>query len=236
MRRLRSKRGYTAVEVLSSMVLLAIGAAGVIGMQKVTISGGMDARRFDIASNIANEWAEILQRDASFWVGPNALGSSQNNIGQTKYLQDVLSGSCNGTTWCLPLVGAGRNVLATSNASGCSGATPSAASCVDTYAYDSIGRPLNVSFVAGNIDTAATFCVQYRLNYLADNCTPGPCVTTDPQELIRAEIRVFYQRLEYGAIGDCAALPGVAPDTMPAAASRYHFVYLSTLVRRNPLQ
>lgn len=60
-------RGYTVVEVLSAMTLFAIGAAGVISMQRVTIQGGDDARRMDVAVGIANEWSGRFQRDAAFW-------------------------------------------------------------------------------------------------------------------------------------------------------------------------
>lgn len=67
MKRRSLSRGYTVVEVLSAMTLFAIGAAGVISMQRVTIQGGNDARHFDVASNIAHEWTYRLQRDAMFW-------------------------------------------------------------------------------------------------------------------------------------------------------------------------
>ena len=73
-RQRKGERGYTVVEVMSAMTLIAIGAAGVIGMQRVTIQGGMDARNFDVATNIAREWQSRLQRDAALnWTAPNAL-------------------------------------------------------------------------------------------------------------------------------------------------------------------
>ena len=46
-------RGYTAVEVLMAMTLFAIGAAGVISMQKVTMQGGEDARRTSSCRSVA---------------------------------------------------------------------------------------------------------------------------------------------------------------------------------------
>lgn len=77
-RSLRGRRGYTVVEVLSAMTLFAIGAAGVIGMQRVTIQGGADARNFDIATNIAREWQHRLQRDSLAWTEPNSVVTTTN--------------------------------------------------------------------------------------------------------------------------------------------------------------
>ena len=84
-RSLRGRRGYTVVEVLSAMTLFAIGAAGVIGMQRVTIQGGADARNFDVATNIAREWQHRLQRDSLAWTQPNSLVST-TNIDDTLWL------------------------------------------------------------------------------------------------------------------------------------------------------
>ncbi len=217
MRRRSGQRGYTAVEVLSAMMLLAIGAAGVIGMQKVTIQGGTDARRFDIATNIANEWLEKLQRDSSFWTQPNLLTTNTNTTTDTKYLRDVTAGVCNGVNYCFPGV-AGVRTVPPANARGDS---------IDSFAYDAIGRAIG-PYAAADMNTYAHFCVQYRLNYYA-NPTLGPA------GLIRAEVRVIFNRLEYGPIPDCTALP-VNPDTLPAAGFRYHFVYAETFIRRNPIQ
>jgi prepilin-type N-terminal cleavage/methylation domain-containing protein len=77
------KRGYTVVEVMSAMTLFAIGAAGVIGMQRVTIQGGADARNFDMATNIAREWQHRLQRDSLKWTEPNSVVTVSNNDNTT---------------------------------------------------------------------------------------------------------------------------------------------------------
>jgi hypothetical protein len=231
MRRMRkTSRGYTAVEVLSAMFLLAIGAAGVIGMQKVTIQGGNDARRFDIASNIAREWAEKLQRDSTFWTQENADFSTTSNVTtNTQFLRDISAGACTGANWCVPNINGGRNPPAVFT--GCQGA-PQTIGCVDTFAYDAMGRGIG-QYVAGNIETEAHFCVQYRLNYIVDGV-----VGQFPHHAIRAEIRVIFNHLEYGAIPNCANILGTGPDpsNMPTAAYRYHYVYLTTLLRRNPIQ
>jgi type IV pilus assembly protein PilV len=220
-RRARS-RGYTAVEVLTAMMLLAVGAAGVIGMQKVTIQGGVDARRLDIASNIAHEWAAKLERDAAWWTLENTDLSSVSNVTTaTFFLKDIGQAGCTGTNWCLPLIGGGR--VPPANLQGCVGG-----GCVDTFAYDSMGRPLP-AYTAGLPETEATFCVQYRLNYIVDGI-----VGTSPHHAIRAEIRVVFNRLEYGPMPSCTA---IAPDpSILAPPYKYHYVYLTTLIRRNPIQ
>jgi len=89
-------RGYTVVEVLSAMTLFAIGAAGVISMQRVTIQGGDDARRMDVATSLAHEWTARLQRDSMFWTKPNSSDPSIN-LNETQWLVDCPTG-----TWKKP--------------------------------------------------------------------------------------------------------------------------------------
>lgn len=93
-------RGYTVVEVMSAMTLFAIGAAGVIGMLRVTIQGGADARNFDIATNIAREWQHRLQRDALLWTQPNSVVNT-SNIDNTLWLDAANIGA----GWRVPVVG-----------------------------------------------------------------------------------------------------------------------------------
>lgn len=87
--RLRTKRrGYTVVEIMAAMTLFAIGAAGVIGMQRVTIQGGVDARNFDMATNIAREWQHRLQRDSLKWTTPDST-TTASNLDNTLWLKST---------------------------------------------------------------------------------------------------------------------------------------------------
>jgi hypothetical protein len=213
-----SRRGYTAVEVLAAMLFLAIGAAGVIGMQKVTIQGGRDARNFDIATNIANEWLSRLQRDAMSWTAPNEDVKVSNLTTATLWLKSTPTGSCP-QGFCMP------PVPATIDASTHVGVGTSPA-------FDHLGRELPKA-AGADPDNRHYFCTQYRLSWIANpgnsTCKAGAedCMTA----LIRAEVRVFWQRLEYGQIGDCEALP--VAMTTEAASKRYHFVYAATSIREN---
>jgi len=136
----RTQRGYTVVEVLSAMTLFAIGAAGVISMQRVTIQGGNDARHFDVASNIAQQWTFRLQRDAMFWTRPNENDTSSNLATATQWLKDIDSYE---GVWRKP-------------------PTPvSGAEAAMSPAFDLVGRDRP----AGTNDHI--FCVQYRLAWVA---------------------------------------------------------------------
>lgn len=192
-RALRSRRkrdrGYTVVEVMSAMTLFAIGAAGVIGMQRVTIQGGNDARRFDVASNIANEWSFRLQRDSMFWTLPDGSNPSVTNLAtNTAWLKDVAT---NPNVWITPAV----------PSTGAQGAM--------SPAFDIFGRDL----ASGTGDHM--FCAQYRLTWIAD---PGVAPSLQPGALVHAEVRVFWSRLEREIIGNCAA-PTVAPDSTEGATT-----------------
>ena len=176
-RRARS-RGFTAVEVLMAMTLFAIGAAGVIGMQRVTIQGGEDARRFDVATNIANEWIGRLQRDAMFWTQPNASNPNTIDIANTKWLNNV-GGAC--SSFCnIPM--------------------PVGVPDGQSPAFDNYGKDLP----AGTND--AWYCVQYRLNWL-QSPGPIPGGPFQLGSVMRAEVRVYWALLESDIIHNCAAPP-----------------------------
>lgn len=195
------RRGYTAVEVLVAMTLFAIGAAGVIGMQKASLQGNADARRFDIGTGIANEWIARLRADAMTWTQPNAAVTN-NNVGtNTVWLRDAAwLGTPLGanTGWLLPRVDATRT-------SGVS------------YAFDSLGRE-----VAADSDDRF-YCVNYRLDWLK----PDPNQATLGL-LMRAEVRVFWPRFSQAQPADCKPTTANGAD-----ATRFHFLYSATTIRRN---
>ncbi len=198
-----SARGYTSVEVLIAMTLFAIGAAGVIGMQRVTIQGGEDARRFDMATNIANEWISRLQKDASFWrTQPDPLLPDDMGFLKTTWLQNI---------------------------DGCANQFCSQAPAEPTteqLSFDVFGRDVP----AGQ----AYYCVQYRLTWLAKPGAPPYNRPLNPTALMRAEVRVFWNRLERDPIGNCAApVLGVPPGIIPLNPP-YHMVYAATSLREGP--
>ena len=92
----RRSRGFTSIEVMLSLAILAIGAAGVISMQRGAIQGNVDARRLDMANSIAREWVERLRRDSMMWTLPNQANLATNNIAQAKLLANIDG------TWHLP--------------------------------------------------------------------------------------------------------------------------------------
>jgi prepilin-type N-terminal cleavage/methylation domain-containing protein len=197
------ERGYTAVEVLMAMTLFAIGAAGVIGMQRVVIQGGEDARRADMATNIANEWIARLQRDAGFWTQPNSAVPDTIDLNQTRWIKDVDKPCANFCNITMP--GTPANGL--------------------SPAFDSFGRDLPTG------TTQAVYCVQYRLQWIVPPGTP-PYPKLELTGLMRAEVRVYYARLEATAIGDCSAPP---PDAIPPV-SPFHMVYAATAIRETQLR
>jgi len=67
MKSARELRGYTLVEVAVALAVLAVGAAGVIAVQKATGVGNVNARNIATANRIAAKWAERLQADSLQW-------------------------------------------------------------------------------------------------------------------------------------------------------------------------
>jgi hypothetical protein len=65
-RRLDS-HGYTAVEVLMSLSVLAVGVIGIFSMEKVTVASNSHAKNLAIATHIGQSWLGRLEAEATLW-------------------------------------------------------------------------------------------------------------------------------------------------------------------------
>jgi Tfp pilus assembly protein PilV len=78
--RRRREAGYTAVEVLMSMAVLAVGVVGIIATEKITIASNLHAKNLAIATHIAEGWLGMLEAEGALW------GSPPNEFGRTTWL------------------------------------------------------------------------------------------------------------------------------------------------------
>jgi hypothetical protein len=76
-------RGYTAVEILMSMAVLAVGVIGVFSMEKVTVASNLHAKNLAIATHIAQSWLGVLEAEATLWESD----PSGNNLSKTTWLK-----------------------------------------------------------------------------------------------------------------------------------------------------
>ncbi len=65
--RRRRAAGYTVVEILISMAVLAVGVIGIIATQKVTVASNTNAKNLALATQIAQSWLGVLEAEAALW-------------------------------------------------------------------------------------------------------------------------------------------------------------------------
>ncbi len=188
------------------MTVLTIGAAGVMTMQKTSIQANLDARKTDIATNIARMWMERIQRDAMGWTMPSPSMAAGGVALPSNYSNAPLLGNPN-NTWFLPT----EYLPASSSYASIS------------PGFDILGR--DIPTVAGLKN--AIFCVHLRENWLAQNSA------TPTDNLMRVELRVVWPRgvsqSDYGgSLCDTTSASTLNPD--PVA---YSTLYMVTAVRAN---
>jgi type IV pilus assembly protein PilV len=83
------------IEVMMALALLAVGASGVVAMQKATVVGNASAKSISTGTALATRWAERLRLDAMVW---NTL-VPLNDIGETRWLKTVIASP---NVWNLP--------------------------------------------------------------------------------------------------------------------------------------
>lgn len=74
-RRRHGARGFTVVELVMSLSVLAIGVAGIVGMQHVTIGANRHAKNLSIATRIGQAWLDALETDAALWTVTNGAST-----------------------------------------------------------------------------------------------------------------------------------------------------------------
>ncbi|HEX3595769.1 MAG TPA: prepilin-type N-terminal cleavage/methylation domain-containing protein [Polyangiaceae bacterium] len=102
--RQRAKRGYTIVELVMSLAVLAIGASGVIAMQKVALSSNRHAKDLAVAARVGEAWADQLAMDGSTWTLTQAGAST---LASTTWLS--LADPSQTVNWFVPAYSALRN-------------------------------------------------------------------------------------------------------------------------------
>ncbi len=129
-----------------AMVLMAIGTAAVMSMQKASVQGNLDARMTDVANSIARSWTDRLARDAMAWtVGENSSPSA--GLMQTTQMLGALY--ANGGKWDFPIAIPASTTDPSATISPC---------------YDILGRELDKNTIK---NTPAQFCVHARATFLS---------------------------------------------------------------------
>ena len=211
-----------------AMTVMVIGAAAVMSMQKASVTGNLDARKTDMANNIARMWVERLQRDAMQWTCPSAACPATNNMcaGGGAAGAQLICGNVTGL-WFLPVAYMGKT-------------TPESMS----PGFDILGRDLPATELVPSVATGwagAQFCANVRLTWLVTP-VPNPGGTTEPG-LIRADVRVLWPRGIFGgspAAGFCTAGIGALADPEQSAPAGqtpfFHAIYMTTTIKENPAQ
>ncbi len=72
-RRRTRRAGYTVVEVMMSLAVLAVGVVGIIATEKVTLATNMHSKNLAIATRIGEAWLGMLEAEAALWSPTGSL-------------------------------------------------------------------------------------------------------------------------------------------------------------------
>jgi type IV pilus assembly protein PilV len=218
----QSQRAYTAVEVMLAIAVMAIGAAGVMTMQRGSIVGDLESRRMDVANSIARTWIERLRRDATAWTGPNAYVTADTTLPFTNFgVAGAPASVVNG--WYQPTI-------------------PTTYAAADGLSpmFDAMGRDL-IQADAAN----AVYCVVIKVDPIVANgnyTNPPTTGNAAPLEMVRETVVVFWPKQLTWAASAPLSCPsfvtgsGKDPVALEAASpGTYHFLYASTPIMKNLL-
>lgn len=83
----RSASGFTLLEVMMALTVLAIGMLGIVALQAATVGSTQDASQFSTANAVTRTWIQRLQRDAQRWNHPSTMFPTRDDITETAWLQ-----------------------------------------------------------------------------------------------------------------------------------------------------
>jgi prepilin-type N-terminal cleavage/methylation domain-containing protein len=201
--------GYTVVEVMMALAVLALGGSGVIAMQKATILANNDARNVATATTIAQSWMERLRADALVWNEPGG----QLDLSDTEWLHLAKNGLVLDSDWFQP-----------------DAVVPLAPFPEGSPAADIMGADR----FTGDAMLPA-FCTQVRLERFSNSKTAA---LSSYYAMIRTEVRVYWDRSGQSTDCTQAPPAGfgamVTADGVGGGVHRWGFVYLVSAVTENP--
>lgn len=212
----KARAGYTMVEVMMGLAILAVGATGVIALQRMAVLGTMTSRHLTNATSVSKTVIEHIENEASLWV---------NNTG-TNYS-------------AMPWLGTALTDANTKKTSAWV-AVPTASYATTGKASGFTIDGMSVVPVAGNQDVA--YCTHIRAKWFGNQAANANAPATNAVEL---EVRTFFARSGRPVTGECllapSAMTGLFDGTSSTVndgvtsrvADEYSVVYLSTVVRRN---
>lgn len=203
------------------MAILAIGASGVVALQKVTVLGVTQGRNVTAATTLASSHIEALRMDATRW---NSIVPP--DLGDARLLASLIAPTATGGgAWVLPVTAfpqAGDPGLGLSDVTG---------STEETAA----GRP------------PIAYCTHLRVTPMIYD----PTATNAPPQaqdaiLMRVEVRTFWAKSGRDVNTECTAdavetvTNGLAGDPMvfggvTYSSDDYGWVFLATAIRRNDI-
>lgn len=94
-------QGYTLVEVMMAMAILAVGATGIMSLQTAATRGNQEANEMGTATRISEWWLDRLRLDALNWrIGGAGTLPSPAMFANTQYMRAMPA--VGGTPWFVP--------------------------------------------------------------------------------------------------------------------------------------
>lgn len=94
----QGRQGYTIIEAMMAVAILAVGSVGIFAMQQAATRANVEARQMTIATALSRTWTERIRRDALNWTTPGGGPA----LARTSYLRNVPAGAGAGA-WFTPI-------------------------------------------------------------------------------------------------------------------------------------
>jgi prepilin-type N-terminal cleavage/methylation domain-containing protein len=160
------RAGYTLIEVMTAVVVMTIGASGIVAMQGAAVRANQDANETTNAVNFASTWVERIKRDGRRWI---ATGSA--DLANTQWLLRALDNPAT-PPWFVPATTAPEQPAA------------------DLNGHDTSSEFITVN----NGDPLAYFCVNLRMTVVNALNPVNSFNPAAEANAVRADVRVWWFR------------------------------------------
>jgi prepilin-type N-terminal cleavage/methylation domain-containing protein len=200
------RAGYTLIEVMTAVVVMTIGATGIVAMQGAAVRANQDASETSNAVNFASTWIERLKRDSRRWIQNGGADLTANSVWLSK-------ATTSEGQWFVPET------------------TPPEQPAADINGFDTSNEFVPI---ANNPDQFAHFCANVRLTVVqAYNPLTATFDRIADVNAIRTDVRVWWHRQSSEADRTKAKCRGTPldPSYVDGPASyAYRKTYLSNVV------